>query len=416
MSRFVPLATLACAQTAPMTRYRLSVCWMDALRARKRFDRHASTNASERVYPGMDKTRLLGMLTSLHELPGITLSGTLAHSLDSMKKCRTHELGGRMLECPECGTRIIQYNPCNIRGCPICYLKNQIQWKTKARKRILPTRHYHLTFSIPEHYTRIWLSHKKEVVESLFQAVRVAIQTIVETEGLLIGSLLVFQSHGTGMSYKPHMHCVLSGGGLDGNGRYRELRSIPFHALEAMTEEEFESNIKKSLGAEEVAGICLEKSNSYKVYTGVHKENGNTIIEYLSGTRNGVVVDIEEEIEEEDNGIVIKQNDNGIVRITHLDTKTFLVRYLNHIPPARTVMARYYGLYSNRHKEDYKRARKQVKNENEKEEVLPYNELCPVCNAETRVAFLFKRDELHLIPGIRNKNGPPRHGCIINIA
>jgi hypothetical protein len=194
------------------------------------------------------------------------------------------------------------------------------------------------------------------------------------------------------------------------------LRSIPFHALELITEDEFTRNISKSLGTEEIAGICQEKKNNYKVYTGVHKESGNNIIEYLSGSRNGVVVDIEEEVEVEGNGVVIKQDDNGIVRITHLDTKTFLVRYLNHIPPERTVMARYYGLYSNRHKEDYKKARKQVKSENTKEDVILYNELCPVCNAETRVAFLFKRDELHLIPGIREKHGPPRHGCIIKIA
>ena len=359
---------------------------------------------------------MLDMLTSLHELPGITLSGALAHSLDGMKKCRTHELGGRMLECPECGTRIIQYNPCNIRGCPICYQKNQIQWKKKAQKRILPTRHYHLTFSIPEHYTRIWLSHKKAVIESLFQAVRVAIRTVIESEGVLVGSLLVFQSHGIGMSYKPHMHCVLSGGGLDSNGRYRELGSIPFHDLEAIAEAEFESNIKKSIGTEEVAELCLEKKNSYRVYTGIHKESGNTIIEYLSGTRNGVVVDIEEELEIEADEIVIRQKENGSVRITHLDKMTFLERYLNHIPPERTVMARYYGLYSNRHKDDYKKARKQVKDENKKEEEKPYNELCPVCNVETRVAFMFNRDELHLIPKIRDKNGPPKHGYIIYIA
>lgn len=364
----------------------------------------------------MNKYQMQDMLTSLPQLAGITLSGAQAHALENMKKCRTHELGGRMLECPECGTRIIQYNPCNIRGCPICYEKNQIQWKRHAQKRLLPTRHYHLIFSIPEHYTRIWLSHKKVVVESLFQAVRTALRTIQESEGLLIGSLLVFQSHGIGMSYKPHMHCVLSGGGLDSTGIYRELGSIPFSKLEAMVEEEFESNIKKSVGTEEVAEICLEKKKSYKVYTGFHEDGANQIIEYLSGTRNGVVVDIEREVEVVDKGIIIKQNDKGNVRITHLDKIAFLERYLNHIPPERTVMARYYGLYSNRHKDDYKKAKKQVKNDNKEEELTPYIELCPVCNAETRVVFLFKRDELHLIPEVRDINGPPKHGYIINIA
>jgi len=237
-----------------------------------------------------------------------------------------------------------------------------------------------------------------------------------ESEGLLLGSLLVFQSHGIGMSYKPHMHCVLSGGGLDSSGRYREIRSIPFHDLEEIVQDEFESNLKKRLGTEEAAGIGLQSKKSYRVYTGIHEESGNQIIEYLSGTRNGVVVDIEDELDIENDGVVIKENENGKVRMTHLDMKTFFERYLNHIPPERTVMARYYGLYSNRHKEDYKRARKQIKKENKAEDVKPYMELCPVCKAETRVVFLFKRNELYLIPGLENTNGPPRHGEIIKIA
>ena len=362
----------------------------------------------------MDKYQLRDMLASMSQLPGITLGGAQTHALEGMKKCRTHELGGRVLECPECGTRIVQYNPCNIRGCPICSEKNQIQWKKKASRRILPTRHFHLIFTIPEHYTKIWLKNKREVAESLFQAVRTAIKTSIESEELLVGSLLVFHSHGIGMSYKPHMHCALSGGGLDDKGIYRELRSIPFHDLEAIVKKEFEGNIKKSIGTEETAELCFEKGNNYRVYSGYHEDTGDHIIRYLSRTRYGVVIDIERELEVVDNGLVIKQDENDCVHITHLDKKTFLERYLNHIPPERIVMARYYGLYSNRHKEDYKKARKQVKDQSKKEEDEPYIELCPVCNAETRVVFLFKRDELHLIPEIRAMKEPPMHGDIIN--
>jgi len=364
----------------------------------------------------MDKYLMQERLTTLKPQSGIMLSGTQWHSLESMKKCRTFELGGRLLECPECGARIIQYNPCNMRGCPICCEKNQIQWRLKTKKRILPTRHYHLTFSIPEYYTKIWLRNKKEVSESLFQAVRVAIQVMSDKKGLLLGSILVFHSHGTGMSYKPHMHCVLSGGGLDNTGRYCELGSIPFHDLEQNVEDGFESSIKKQIGTEKVAEACLEKKNNYKVYTGVHEDSGDAIIDYLSRTRNGVVVDIEREVVVEGNEIVITQNDNGVDRVTHLDQKVFLERYLNHIPPEKTVMTRYYGLYANRHKDDYKNAKKQVKDKKIVEEEKPYIELCPICNSETRVLFWFKHDQLNLIPELRDKIGPPQHGCIVNIA
>jgi len=378
---------------------------------------HVSVSAYDRVYPDMDKYQLQDMLTSLPQLPGIMLSGARAHSLESMKKCRTPEMGGRVLICPECGTKIVEYNPCNIRGCPLCYQKNQLQWQTKAKRRILPTRHYHLTFTIPGYYTQIWLRHPNEIIESLFQSVRVAIAKLGESEEVLLGSLLAFQSHGIGMSYKPHMHCVLSGGGLNSIGVYREIRSIPLRMLETIFKEEFENNIKNSIGLEEELRIGKDNKNNYRVYTGIHEESGNNIIEYLAASRNGVVLDIEKDIDIDSDGIVvIKENDNGKVRIIHLDIKTFLDRYLNHIPPERTVMARYYGLYSNRHKDDYKKARKQIKNVNKEEDIKPYKELCPVCNAETRVAYLFNRNEIMLIPDIKYPNGPPRHGEIIKTA
>jgi len=269
---------------------------------------------------------------------------------------------------------------------------------------------------MPDYYTKVWLRHKSVVIECLFQAVREAIKSINEFEDLLVGSLLVFQSHGIGMSYKPHMHCVLSGGGLDSTGRYQELRSIPLHRLEAIVEDEFEKRINSQLEIEEEAGTSWKRSKQYRVYAGVHDESGAKIIEYLSRTRNGVVVDIEDELEIDQSGVVLKEHENNEIRITHLDVKTFLERYMNHIPPDRIVMARYYGLYSNRKKADYKRAKKQVKIANNVEPMESFKELCPICKSEVITAFIFKRDELHLIPGLKTANGPPKHGEIIKIA
>ena len=99
----------------------------------------------------------LDTLLSLSQLPEITLTASMAHALENMKKCRTIEKGGRVLYCPDCKTSMVLYNPCNKRGCPICYRKNQLQWQKKASHKILPVTHYHLTFSIPESYTGVWL-------------------------------------------------------------------------------------------------------------------------------------------------------------------------------------------------------------------------------------------------------------------
>ena len=237
----------------------------------------------------------LDILLSLSQLPEITLTAPIEHALENMEKCRTAEKGGQVLFCPDCNTGMILYNPCNKRGCPICYLKNQMQWQKKAERRLLPTTHYHLTFSIPEIYTGIWLRNKKEVMDSLFIAVREAIAVIGKETELLLGSILAFQSHGRGMSYKPHMHCVLSGGGLDRDMNWVELQNIPTRKMEQITEETFENEIQKRLQSDMEAQVVKKKAKQYRIYTGIHKGSGKNIIEYLSRSRHGVVIDMGQE-------------------------------------------------------------------------------------------------------------------------
>ncbi|MDZ4121187.1 MAG: transposase [Candidatus Cloacimonadaceae bacterium] len=357
----------------------------------------------------------LDTLLSLSQLPEITLTASMAHALENMKKCRTVEKGGRVLFCPECKTSMILYNPCNKRGCPICYQKNQIQWQNKAERKLLPVTHYHLTFSIPDSYTGIWLRNKNAVMDSLFIAVREAIVVIGEDSGLLLGSLLVFQSHGRGMSYKPHMHCVLSSGGLDSEKKWAELKNIPTRKMEQITEETFEEELQKRLKSDVEVRNIKAKAKQYRIYTGIHEGSGKNIIEYLSRSRNGVVIDMEQDLIIEEESIEFKEVDGGVERRTRLDKTTFIERYLNHIPPEGAVVARYYGLYSNRHKEDLRIAKEQIGNGKE-EELKPYKELCPKCKKEMIVIEIIKKHEKHLFWKYGNEQGPPGHGEIISVA
>ena len=355
----------------------------------------------------------LDTLLSLSQLPEITLTASMAHALENMKKCRTIEKGGRVLYCPDCKTSMVLYNPCNKRGCPICYRKNQLQWQKKASHKILPVTHYHLTFSIPESYTGVWLRNKAAVMDSLFIAVREAIATIGEDLEILLGSLLVFQSHGRGMSYKPHMHCVLTSGGLDNEKKWVELKNIPTRKMEQITEETFEEELQKRLKSDvEVHDI---KAKQYRIYTGIHEGSGKRIIEYLARSRNGVVIDMEQDLVNDEESIEFKEVDGGKERRTRLGKKTFIERYLNHIPLEGSVVARYYGLYSNRHKDDLRIAKGLIGTIKE-EEQKPYRELCPKCKKEMVVIEIIKKYEKHVFWKYGNEQGPPEHGDIISVA
>jgi hypothetical protein len=355
------------------------------------------------------------ILLSLSNLPSITVTESEKHTLENIKKCRTSEKGGRVLICPNCDSKIILYNPCNKRGCPICYRKNQIQWQKKAERRILPITHYHLTFSIPDSYTTLWLENKREVMESLFIATKEALQLVKKDSGLLVGSLLSFHSHGRGMCYKPHIHCALSGGGIDTDNKWKKLSNIPIRYMEEVTEKVFSRELKIRIQAKDLIIPKKEKPKQYRIYVRIHEKNGNNIIQYLAKSRNGVVIDMEQELKDVGDSIEFKENNNMGDCTTQLKKTTFIERYLNHIPLQGSVVTRYYGLYSNRHKADFDSAKVQVSEKEEKCE-MPYKELCPKCKQEMVVLESISSADRQLFWRYGNEQGPPKHREILCFA
>jgi len=357
----------------------------------------------------------LDILLPLTQLQGITLTEPLALAFEQMKKCRTPEKGGRVYRCPDCGTKVILYNPCNKRGCPICYRKHQIQWQKKTERKILPVTHYHLNFSVPTVYTGIWLRNKNEVMSSLFIAARDALSYVSKETGLLLGSVLVFQSHGRGMSYKPHIHCVLSGGGLDKDNQWINLQNIPTKHMELITKESFEREINRRLHTTTQIIEDSRKAKDYRIYMSIHKNSGKNVIAYLSKSQHGVVIDMEQVFKIEEDSIVFKEADYGSIWETRLLKKTFIERYLNHIPPDRAVVKRYYGLYSNRHSKDLKKARSLI-GPVTLEEPHIYKERCPICNQEMELIEVIPKNESYKFRKYGREQGPPKHKTVICVA
>ena len=160
----------------------------------------------------MDSKQILQRLVEVSQSGQVAVSDEHRRALGHFQGCRTAAKGCRIVHCDQCQTTMVLYNPCNHRGCPKCYQKNQLRWLEKARGRILPTTHLHLVFSIPGRYVQQWLADRKSLTSRLFEAVDSVIKDWEQSMGLRTGRMLVFQSHGRGMSYKPHIHCLMADG------------------------------------------------------------------------------------------------------------------------------------------------------------------------------------------------------------
>ena len=355
--------------------------------------------------------------------PGALLDKEQAQAASNILSCRTIDLGGRVVYCPKCHTHTVLYNPCNQRGCPNCSKKNQAKWNRKMHAKILPMGHYHLIVSLPEEMNTLWLIDRRQFISSFFHAVDLGFKNMCKESGITPGVILVFQSHSVGLAYKPHMHCIVTDGGVNAeNDWFESYPSMKYSIICDTVRETLLPHFIKKLSGVKRNTVRFETRNcqdrEYTVYPAIHKFNGDNIVDYLSKSICGFISDIEDiDFDNYNNTATIYERYRGETRKTVLSMRIFRERYFNHVPPKGTVTIRNYGLYSNRQVETLERIR--VEELGGVKEIIDDEETCPECDTPLETIDVFGRGKpLPLIVRLYLSKycWPPGHGQLLGIA
>lgn len=145
--------------------------------------------------------------------PSSAQEAVLRHIAD----CRTAALGGHLDECTDCGHQRISYNSCRDRHCPKCQSRASSEWVAERVERMLPVPHFHVVFTIPDELNPLALRNPQLVYNLLFEAASQTLLTIARDEkhlGAQIGCTMVLHTWGQRLHLHPHIHAVVTGGGL----------------------------------------------------------------------------------------------------------------------------------------------------------------------------------------------------------
>jgi hypothetical protein len=143
-----------------------------------------------------------------------------AHQLRMMRAlqlCRTAPLGGHIERCGHCDQQRISYNSCRNRHCPKCQNLARAQWIEQRKAELLPVAYFHVVFTIPEQLNPLALQNKKVFYDLLFATTAATLQTIARDPkhlGAEIGFFSILHTWGQTLTHHPHIHCVVTGGGL----------------------------------------------------------------------------------------------------------------------------------------------------------------------------------------------------------
>jgi hypothetical protein len=150
--------------------------------------------------------------------------------LGAIAVCRTPVLGGHLHHCPSCNTEHPVYHSCRKRGCPNCQALAQEKWIAARSERILPIRHFHLVFTLPSELRRLAKGHPSDVYNAFFRIVGEILEELGQTWlKATLGWTMVLHTWKRDLGYHPHIHVLVSAGGLATDGS--TFRPVPGNYL-----------------------------------------------------------------------------------------------------------------------------------------------------------------------------------------
>ena len=207
----------------------------------------------------------LSVQTLLQNLPqwAVHCPKAALSALQAIAQCRTAALGYHLYACNKstCGAEKMQYHSCRNRHCPNCGGSRQQQWVEARMRELIPCKYYHVVFTLPHHLNGLVMGNRKQLFNLLFQAAHDTLHTFGKDPrylGAKAGIISVLHTWGQNLSFHPHVHCIVSGGGIDAAGHWQEAKKAkygalyPVQAMEKVYKGRFLHLLRRALAANEL--------------------------------------------------------------------------------------------------------------------------------------------------------------------
>lgn len=285
-------------------------------------------------------------------------------SFGAMAACRTKALGGHVEECPECGERHISYNSCRDRHCPKCQNKEREIWLEKRKEEIIPgATYFHMVFTIPDCLHPIAMSHQEMFYSCMFRCAWNTLKAFFNNVGLQGGMTCILHTWGSNLFYHPHIHCIVTGGGVDkkgvwhhlkGCGGYRKGFLFPVRAISRKFRGNFISMLTSELKdagekiPQDIRKECFEED--WVVYSQPPAKGVDQVLEYIARYAYRAAISNSRILDYSPDGMVVYDwkdyRHGGKHKKCSIHALDFLHLFSLHILPPHFVRIRQYGLMS----------------------------------------------------------------------
>jgi Putative transposase/Transposase zinc-binding domain len=325
------------------------------------------------------------------------LTGVQKKALRDIQNCRTPFFGGHVYQCGHCGGKRYSYHSCRNRSCPKCHQDQTERWMAQQRQRLLPCPYYLITFTLPSQLRSLARAHPKIVYGLLMKTAAAALQKLADDPrflGARLGVLSVLHTWTRAMLYHPHVHMLVTAGGLSADGQWLEPKNpkflVPVHALSAIFRAKMCAALKRARLLQQVDSQVWNKS--WVVHC-QHAGSGEKVLQYLGRYVFRIALTNNRLETFKDGQVTFRYRSNQTQQIQHctISALEFLQRFLQHVLPAGCTKVRYYGIFSPHCHKQLLQVQSQIQSRPQTEaspESSPKSQVpqrCPLCRTGTLI-------------------------------
>ena len=297
----------------------------------------------------------------VREIP--RLSNDQSRVVSALTACRTATLGGHLQRCDHCGRESPLYNSCRNRHCPKCQSLDQALWVEAQAKDLLLVPYFHEVFTLPHCLNPLFLSTPKAAYPLLFEA---AAKTVIDVcrcrLGATPGLVALLHTWTQTLEYHPHIHCIVTGGGLSRHGQ-RWIGSRPnFFLPVKVLSQVFQGKLLEALElalaqgqlrVPEGMGRQLLKraaAQNFVVYSKPPMAGPEQVLRYLGRYTHRIAIGNERLVAHQQGSVTFTYKDRkheGRRKRMTVAGAEFTRRFLLHVVPRRLVRIRHYGILAN---------------------------------------------------------------------
>ena len=279
--------------------------------------------------------------------------------VEKYRNCGDPRQGFKLLVCEGChDIKKVPYR-CRSRFCTTCSCGEAEEWSRVLSQDAYQVIHRHVVFTIDEELRIIFEKHRQLLKGLMDSAAELLQDYFWKKHKVRPGIITGLHTFGSRVQFNPHVHALVTMGGMKESGEWRVYDFIPFAMLRKQWQTIVLKLLRKKLPEAEKKRVqpllqraWKEHGEGFYIYAPKQRGSVKEQLRYIGRYFRRPAIGINRIVAYDGNSVVIRYIDKqeGKEKQESISVEEFIGRLVKHIPEEHFKLIRHYGIYGRRNR------------------------------------------------------------------